>query len=687
MHDDGKEEKELKEQVKQEALKHPLKKELAAGPNSFVDFLLLGFYQEKKDASAENQIHDSLLDFIAKKRSFAPMFLAAALLATFGVTESFGKKKKELRRNKLKIIETEEEKLWNIDNLHGQFRLKFGIFIAKTIDGDLNAFVHELSHLLDYLLNDHSAPYPSNNPMLEQQWIENAEAFNDEIISLPDTPKDNDLAQFFYYGEYHESEWADELKARMLQFQYLNTVSDLPIKNDSVYEFLKQQQDLFFSKTYQWIQSFIEEAGLNLISGFTRNFWLARTTEFSEEDMSLINEAKEKNLLVIDVFIQKAIKAGANSKTIYDQLIQNDITPYSIMQSAVRLSNLDLLKHVHQNFTVDPNDKRAINALHYAARSSNVGMLKYLISEMRINLFSEDSFRRNILFWQDYFTDEMKAFIDKSVTENHLFKAIENKEYDNFQTLLKKIDINLVHPTYGSVLLYAMRNSNFDIIHSILTAKKIDINVNLNYTNALFELLDNENLSYEETKQLFAEALQKGIQLDTTNIDGENIVHQIVKAKQLAAEQKLELIKMIQDKHGKLNLSDNNGCLPIHYACRKDANLILVEYLLQNNSEDVNQQDEDGRTPLHIAAEQNNEEIIKLLLQRPDLDLTKKDSNDKTAFDYLPKEEVEKYKTIWNYAGGKKTDSSLFFKKTTEEKAANDEPKPLTQPSGKKFGG
>lgn len=61
-----------------------------------------------------------------------------------------------------------------------------------------------------------------------------------------------------------------------------------------------------------------------------------------------------------------------------------------------------------------------------------------------------------------------------------------------------------------------------------------------------------------------------------------------------------------------INTSNIDGLTALHQACI-DNNLLMVEYLL-NRSADINCQDNEGWTPLHAAASCGNLDIVKYLL-------------------------------------------------------------------------
>ena len=82
---------------------------------------------------------------------------------------------------------------------------------------------------------------------------------------------------------------------------------------------------------------------------------------------------------------------------------------------------------------------------------------------------------------------------------------------------------------------------------------------------------------------------------------------------------------------------------PLHELVSEDKPSV-VKLLIQNDS--LNEQDENGDTPLHIAAQNNNYEIAKLILDAQPDDLTIKNNQGKTALELFTNKESDDYKLI-----------------------------------------
>lgn len=75
-----------------------------------------------------------------------------------------------------------------------------------------------------------------------------------------------------------------------------------------------------------------------------------------------------------------------------------------------------------------------------------------------------------------------------------------------------------------------------------------------------------------------------------------------------------------------LHATDNEGLSPLSFAC-KYQKLHIVDYLLHYcNGYDINERDNSGRSPLHIAATVQNHDLMALLLKEKGIDINTQDN-------------------------------------------------------------
>jgi ankyrin repeat protein len=81
--------------------------------------------------------------------------------------------------------------------------------------------------------------------------------------------------------------------------------------------------------------------------------------------------------------------------------------------------------------------------------------------------------------------------------------------------------------------------------------------------------------------------------------------------------------------------TDLSGRTPLFYACKHDFLEILYLFFEKVRTIQINQQDINGQTLLHVCCQQNSLNIINFLLQQRNIDVDIADNLDKTAFFYF----------------------------------------------------
>lgn len=87
-------------------------------------------------------------------------------------------------------------------------------------------------------------------------------------------------------------------------------------------------------------------------------------------------------------------------------------------------------------------------------------------------------------------------------------------------------------------------------------------------------------------------------------------------------------------RYAEINSQDDDGKTALHLACML-GNLSMVRLLMEDSKCLVNIHDNRGETPLHIACSSLNDAIIRFLIQSGKADLYTKNESNKTAKEIL----------------------------------------------------
>lgn len=93
-----------------------------------------------------------------------------------------------------------------------------------------------------------------------------------------------------------------------------------------------------------------------------------------------------------------------------------------------------------------------------------------------------------------------------------------------------------------------------------------------------------------------------------------------------------DLVKLLLDAGADANLPNQRGRTPLHFAAESGNAQIIA--LLAEAGADVNAADNDGVTPLMVLAQRGRTDAALKLLQRPDIDVSARDNQNRMAIDY-----------------------------------------------------
>ncbi|KAK8846146.1 hypothetical protein M9Y10_020150 [Tritrichomonas musculus] len=288
--------------------------------------------------------------------------------------------------------------------------------------------------------------------------------------------------------------------------------------------------------------------------------------------------------------------------------------PFTVEHDNILLAKW-LIKH-KENLFKEESVKSAINnLLHYACRNENVDMLKILLKQKEYNNVNS-----------------------KYDGKTPIFIAIEKENFDLYKVLIdqKRIKINIRDFSGKQVIHLACEYRNSEILENLLQNKISIININsLDKTNNTPLHLACENGNLKSIQVLF-KYYKNDIFLNTKNKQGKTPMMMACLSERV--NKRLPIIKLIyehindDDKETFINEEGPMKKTLLHFACENKESDV-VQYLLSLQTVDVNAIDDDNRTALATSVFFGYNEIIKILLRHPKVDVSITDKNKKNAYE------------------------------------------------------
>lgn len=379
--------------------------------------------------------------------------------------------------------------------------------------------------------------------------------------------------------------------------------------------------------------------------------------------------------------------------------------------TAAVTGNLELIKNLIDKVKINTQDAIHRTALIWAAFKGHENMVKFLLTIPKINLEVRDSMGYTALMWAVYKSNEniVKLLLDagaepytkfpkgetilslastefKPILEKMLnkskqaylqqwFEAVKKGDLQMLKEVVEKIDINAQDETGQTALMRAASNGYENIVKYLLKFPDIEVNIqNSIGESALYfasirgrenivkmllqdpktninilDTLGNNALMaavigrYEGIVRLL---LQVGIDPDIKNKAGQKAIDRasptfrptvqaLINAINLnewigAAENgQVETIRKLIGKIN-INAADTHGYTALILATRFEHG-DLVKFLLESPNIDVNAQTTAGDTALMFAVNNGNETIVKLLLKVPAINVNLRSNNGGTA--------------------------------------------------------
>eukprot|EP01006_Ploeotia_vitrea_P034037 TRINITY_DN65692_c0_g4_i1.p2 TRINITY_DN65692_c0_g4~~TRINITY_DN65692_c0_g4_i1.p2 ORF type:complete len:406 (-),score=69.51 TRINITY_DN65692_c0_g4_i1:1660-2877(-) len=248
---------------------------------------------------------------------------------------------------------------------------------------------------------------------------------------------------------------------------------------------------------------------------------------------------------------------------------------FDSMLLACQKGDIDTLKRCKQEFLENENnfykcvDMNGDTVLHKAVQK-DTQCLSYCLDNLGV-----DVNRAN----------------DLGKTPLHL--AVKNNYVDAVQVLLDKgVDCE-VHNSVGSTPLHtAAACGSVECLQLLLTKSHMDVNTKDGNGNTVLH-----KCAYDGNIRVAETVIKLGAQVNVGNTEGLTPVHIAVKVN------KVPFVKFLIGHGADISIPDQKANLPIHYCTSRCFHQMFVLLCANSPKEMINSQNQDGNTPLHVAAQ------------------------------------------------------------------------------------
>ncbi|KNC48446.1 uncharacterized protein AMSG_04892 [Thecamonas trahens ATCC 50062] len=267
----------------------------------------------------------------------------------------------------------------------------------------------------------------------------------------------------------------------------------------------------------------------------------------------------------------------------------NDVAAdeFSILQSAAEYGHTGVVRELVAIPALDVNAKNAkdgLTALHYAAAKGHAGVVAALLD---------------------------RHDLDVNILNRHMCTALYTAAMHNHEAVVadllargRNIDVNLPDSHKYTPCHIAVDKNNLDVVMTLLDNPECNINA-----PAEMGLTPLHAAAYRGNAEV-VRVLLLAPALDVNAMDKESRTPLLVAA--MHGKHKVcELL--VHDSRVNVNIADRHGYLPLHMAADK-GRLLSVRALLSVPGVHVNAAAEQGVTPLHAASYENRRDVVQELL-------------------------------------------------------------------------
>jgi len=297
--------------------------------------------------------------------------------------------------------------------------------------------------------------------------------------------------------------------------------------------------------------------------------------------------------------------------------------------------------------TIIDNDGNS--SLHLMAKYRYTDILKKCISKMIMNdidilyLMNDNGETIYNILYDDYSFIKWLSMkhnkINFNIPDNDgitiLLKNIyehdkENDEHYKIVKLLLDYGVNVNHPVNLPPLNYAIKNKKDDLV-SLLLNKKADVNKrDYNSITSLLYAINNNNIGCVKL------LLKHGA--DVNYIGPEGDLNPLIYSIQ---NKNNDMINILLDYKFDVKKYDKQMNTPLHHAIKSNNSIDVLFRMIHLS--DINAQNIDGDTPLHLLADLGAWKNLNVILEKKKLDIFMKNRKNKTVLDYVSPNDIQSF--------------------------------------------
>ena len=206
-----------------------------------------------------------------------------------------------------------------------------------------------------------------------------------------------------------------------------------------------------------------------------------------------------------------------------------------------------------------------------------------------------------------------------------MYACCDGGRLDNIKILIQNgADIQASSSDGSTVLHFASRNSNQEVVEFLLKLNEISVNAtdNFNQTPLMDACCDGGRL--DNIKML----IQNGADIQASSSNGSTVLHL---ASELSNQEVVEFLLKLNEIS--VNATDKRNQTPLIYACLNGGRLDNIKMLIQNGA-DIQASSSNGSTVLHFASRNSNQEVVEFLLKLNEISVNATDNSNQTPLMY-----------------------------------------------------